>query len=193
MITASFLTERAANIPAGVHTAVKFTGITKDGTWTDINFSDSERRSAKKRLFKPEGKMLRDITEGENTRKETLKEALEREELNNMQIMANVLEAVLSAEDFEAFKAENYNAFMTKAETDLNKHKNALVNLKVISKSIKNKDTGKTSVIADIQNYPGFVQKYVEGVPATFSFSKKEQEAMTPKEEKIDKGDDIPF
>lgn len=193
MIKASILTERTASIPAGVHTAVKFTGISKDGTWVDINFSDNEKRSAKKRLFKPEGKMLRDIKEGENERKETLKEALEREELNNMQIMASVLEAVLSAEDFEAFKAENYNAFMTKAEVDLNKHKGALVNLKVINKSIKNKDTGKTSVIADIQSYPGFVQKYTEGVPASFSFSKKEQELMTPKEEKVDTGDDIPF
>ena len=71
-------------MPVGIH-AAKFKGAVKDGDSVDLVFIDDQKRTARKRLFKPTGAMLLETTNSAGeTVKETPTQALERKQLKNI-------------------------------------------------------------------------------------------------------------
>lgn len=122
---------------------------------------------------------------------ETPVEALRREEGRNLAIVTAVLHAVLPEVEFDKFEGKDYGDFIAKAVVSLNKFKNSLVNLKVVGKKVVSKVTKKTNIFSDIQNYPGFIEKYVEGEETKLKFSAKELAVLEPDTQKTKSDDDL--
>jgi hypothetical protein len=171
-------------IPVGVHEGVTFSGVTKEKTWYDISFHNSDGRSIYKRLFEPSGSNPK---EGE-----TVTEAIQREQERNARILTEVMYAVLDKEIVDNFSAPTYQAFVDGAVFYLNPKKGASVNLKVIPDYKEKK-------------YPelplrNFVEAHVTGQAPSLKMSKKElddvEKMMKKREEERDEveaSNDLPF
>ena len=93
--------------------------------------------------------------------------------------------------EFDKFEGKDYNDFIAKAIVSLNKFKHSFVNLKVVGKKVVSKVTKKTNIFSDIQNYPGFIEKYVEGEETKLKFSAKELAVLEPETQKTKSDDDL--
>jgi hypothetical protein len=179
------------SIPVGIHEGVTFSGLVKDGDSIDITFIDTEKRFARKRLFKPTGAMP---FEKADKVMETPAEALEREQHRNVVALTYVLSVVGDEASIDKLTAKTYTEFAEKAITITNGFKGTKVNLKVVPKVTKKKEGG-TTVYANIPAYNGYMELYTEGVPSTLNFSQKELKdiASSNSDGKKEEAPDHPF
>lgn len=146
-------------VPVGIHEGITFSGVTKEPTWVDVSFHNSDGRSIYKRLFNPTGSAPK---EGE-----TVTEALQREQERNARVLTEVMYAVVDAEVVDNFSAPTYQAFVDGALFYLQQKKGALVNLKVVP-DYKEKKYPELPLSR-------FVEKHVPGEATTLAFSKAQQ------------------
>lgn len=149
-------------IPVGIHEGITFSGVTKEKTWYDVTFHNSDGRSIYKRLFEPTGANPK-TAEGE-----TIAEALQREQERNARILTEVMYAVVDKDVVDNFSAPTYQAFVEGAVYYLNQKKGALVNLKVVPDY-------KEKIYPELP-YRNFVEAHIPEQPTTLKMSKKEQE-----------------
>lgn len=123
----------------------------------DIQFVDSNGRTAHKRLFTPTG---------ENPKQgESITDALKRKEDANITALVGVLRELVP-EAIDTLEAADYKSFVDKAVSLLNGVKGIKVNLKVTPDYVSQKWPELP--------YDSYVEKFIPGVETKLSFSKKE-------------------
>lgn len=175
--------KQTSKIPFGIHTNCQVVSLeVKPGEYVDINFADSEGHQHNKRLWYPNGKYPQEVkvkhADGtEIVSQETVDQAKRREakeRINHVTVVGDILlgkEAVntIVAKVFKSLDyALYYDTYMTEmAKALAPKCGKVPVNLKLIYDS-----EGKYSTFG---NFPDYIEAYVEGKPATLSFTSWEK------------------
>lgn len=177
MIQASIIFEKelqnsGAKLSIGPHEKVTFYGLVKNGDYFDLSFG-KDGQSIHKRLFKPTGAQP---LEGE-----TPSQALAREQLRNIRLVTHALSQIVEEEVFLAFTGKDYEDFMNKASILLTSYKGSFVNLLVVPNY-------KDPKYSDLPSYPGFIERWVEGVPTRLKLSDKDAKKLGGAQ-----SDNVPF
>jgi len=148
--------------PAGIHTAVSFTGMARNQDWWELMYAKNGY-TISKYLFAPKGKFTYED--------ETPEDAFQREMSANIDHVVHLLRIVVGDEQAARVEAETYDEFMDLAAGILNEYKGFEVNLKVTPNKKKPEYT-------ELGKYPSYVEKYTEGRAPKIKFSKKELEVI---------------
>jgi len=157
-----------SKIPVGIHTGCKVEGVVVTAEYVDINFKDSESRSNNVRLWAPKGKYPQDIkdADGNVSGKETVQQAIEREERANLRHLVKV-QHIVAPETIASTEAKSYIDLAKKISKIINENKDSVqVNLKLIFDS-----EGKYSTFP---KYPSYIELCVEGQEPTLTYSEYE-------------------
>jgi hypothetical protein len=163
----------SSRLTPGVHSAVDFLGLVKDGEAYDLRFG-LEGRGVHKRLFRPAGNFPNPD--------ETVEQALTREIDNNLVHITRMLYLIKGEEFVASFEAEDYDSFVAKAAEELNAHKGFKVNLKVLPgwKEPKYTELGR------FKRDTSYVEAWVEGQEPTLQLTEKEMERIVEAENQMD-------
>lgn len=163
--------KKGSKIPFGIHTECKVTSIeTEEGKFIDLNFEDSTGRYHNKRLWWPSGKLLNDIKNGDGTtRKETVAEAIAREERSTLAHIAKVVHIFAGKEALDNFPELDFNSTVKRAlEIVQPLLASKQVNLKTIYDS--------EGVYSTFGNFPDYIEEYVPEQEPKLFYSKWEKE-----------------
>ena len=164
-----------AKIPVGIHAGCKIDGVVVTDEYVDINFKDSDLRSNNVRLWAPKGKYPQDIkdADGNVIGKETVQQAVDREERANLRHLVKV-QHIVAPETVAGTEAKSYLDLSKKIAKVINENKDSVqVNLKLIFDS-----EGKYSTFP---KYPSYIELHIEGQEPTLVYSEYEiSKGLTP-------------